>query len=92
MTARFERGEVLGIDIRALALLIGAKGTSLVRTFIPVQTKPVQSIINHLAGFFSIPLLVGILNAEDECPSMLAGVEPIKKGGPGSPYVKVSGR
>jgi hypothetical protein len=83
---------MLRIDIRALALLIGAKRTSLVWTFIPVQSEPVQAIINHLASLFGIPLLVGILNSQYECPTMLAGVEPIKKGGPGSPYVKVSGR
>jgi hypothetical protein len=84
---------VLLIDLRAFRLAIGAEGAANVRTFVPGQADPAQSIEDHLLGGGNEAGTVGVLNAENELSTTLPGNEKIDEANVGGADVRVpSGR
>jgi hypothetical protein len=53
----------------------------IVRTFIPVQSQPTQTIENILGILGLRSLVVGILNSQNKLTALTAGKQPVKNGG-----------
>src|SRR5205085_992118 len=65
--------------VEALRLIIGAIGAAHIRPFIPMQTEPAEAIEDWLQSFGDVALLVRIVDAQDELPTMPPGKEPVKE-------------
>src|SRR5260221_3235928 len=70
--------QVLFIDRVAFALEIGSKPAPLSGPFVPLQSKPLQAVINHLHRLVMFAALVGILNAKHKGTAMVPSEKPIK--------------
>jgi hypothetical protein len=85
--------KVAGVDLVPLALEVWPVLTACVGTFIPIEAKPPQSVVDHLHCFGSIARCIGILDAQDELAAGMAGEEPIEESRPRAADVQVaSGR
>ena len=82
---------VLLIDLHALALPVGRVGAADLRPFGPVQAQPAQ-IFDQL-GFVArlTSLHIGVLDAQQEVSSGVAGKEPVVERGAGIAHVQHSG-
>ncbi len=80
------------VDIFSLRLQIRSIVSSGFRTFVPVDSKPSQIVHDLLSGGWCISLLVGVFDAENECPARSPGPEPVEQGGPGATYVQITRR
>src|SRR5690554_4512365 len=70
-----QRLGILSVSIEALALKIGAARSTDLRPLIPIEAKPAHGFDDDSRALLSAPLLVGILDAEDEFSAFLAGIE-----------------
>src|SRR5690606_22325897 len=73
-------------------LAIGAVGAALVRALVPVQMQPFQRSQDVILGLAGTAHLVGVLDAQDELATVLAGKAQIEEGNVGSADVGVAGR
>ena len=64
---------VLPVDLRALALAVGAVRAADVRTLVPAQAQPPQGVEDHRLAGEGAALAVGVLDPEDELPAVPAG-------------------
>ena len=78
-------------QILALRLHIGGVGATNIRTLIPIETDPAQGGDNIGGGTFNETLLVGILKAKDELPTIVASKEPVEESGAYSTNVEIAG-
>src|SRR5260221_3652041 len=83
--------EVLFIDCVAFALEIGSEPATLSGPFVPLQTKPLQAVINYLHRLVMFATLVGILNAKHKGTAMVPSEKPIKKSSACSSHVQKTG-
>src|SRR5438046_4731366 len=67
------------VNIRSLALQIRSEISAGMRTFIPIETEPAQSIIDRGSGFFGIARSIDVLDAQNEFAVVMAREEPIEK-------------
>jgi hypothetical protein len=51
------------------------------RTFVPVEAQPTQSIEDDLHRLLGVAGLVGVFNPEDKLASVMARKEPVEEGG-----------
>jgi len=70
----------LAIEVGALALDVGAVGAADAGAFIPIEAHPAQGIHQSFDGTTDGPLLIGVLDAQNKLPAMLAGEHPVIKG------------
>ena len=61
------------------------------RAFIPVDAQPFEAVQDRLQCGFDVSALVGIIDTQNELPTMLAGIEPVKQCGSYSADMQVSG-
>ena len=83
--------EVALVDGAAFALAVGAVVAAFFRALVPVETEPAESVIDGPHGLFVVALAVGILDAQDEGATGVAGVEPVEEGGAGAADVEEAG-
>ena len=67
------------IPFHPLRLVVGRVRSTHVRTLIPVQPQPSESLKNRLQSFLDIALLVGIIDAQQECAISLSGEQIIEQ-------------
>src|SRR5205823_14752408 len=79
---------VLPIEVEALPLPVARRRRSLV----PVQLQPAQGVEDRVEVVVGGARLVGVLDAEDEPPPVVARVEPVEKRGALAADVEVTGR
>src|SRR5437763_858325 len=84
--------EIRRIDGLALALEVWSMRPLLPRTFIPVESEPVERVEDARPGLFRIPRLIGILARQANRPVRVAGVEPVEERRPRPPHVQIAGR
>ena len=61
--------------------------------FVPVQAEPAEAVEDRLQRRLGhVPLLVGVVDAEDELPAVLAGEQPVEQGRADAADVQVAGR
>jgi hypothetical protein len=61
-------------------------------TFIPVETQPAKGFQDGLGMLGLRTVAIGVLDAEDEDPSVVSGEQPIEECGAGTADVKISRR
>ncbi|KAF5069328.1 hypothetical protein DSECCO2_234200 [anaerobic digester metagenome] len=67
---------VLSVQIPALRLDIGAYGAAHVGAFVVIQSALRHGLVDHVGGVLYQTALIGVLNAQDERTSRVAGNEP----------------
>src|SRR6267143_403092 len=80
--------EILFIDRAALALKIRPKFTAFSGTFVPLQSKPLQTLINHPDRLVMFTTFIGVLDPEDKGTAVVPRKEPIEKGSSCSTHVQ----
>jgi hypothetical protein len=83
---------VLAIERQTLGLHVRREGPALARPFVPLQPEPVQSVVDGLDGGGDEPLLVGVLDAQDQLSVLLAREEEVVERRAHAPDVQVTGR
>jgi len=69
---------VFCIKITSLRLDIGSEVSTLIGTFVPLDSQPFKSIIKILEGLLAESLLIGIFHPEDKRPPLGAGIEIVE--------------
>ena len=72
----------LAVEREALGLLV---------LFVPAEIKPAQAIENLIYARLGVALDVGIVEAEDDGSSIVAGIEPVEDEGAGAADVQKTG-
>jgi hypothetical protein len=80
------------VDRQALALEIGAVVAAHQRPLVPLAAQPAQARAEIVQGILHQPLLVGVLDAQDELAVTVAGKEPVEQRRAGRADVQVAGR
>src|ERR1700730_1638563 len=83
--------EVFFIDRAALALKIRPKFTAFSGTFVPFQSKPLQTLIYHADRLVMFTTLIGVLDPEDKSTAVVPSKQPIEKGSSCSTDVQKTG-
>ncbi len=73
-------------------LAVQRQSFGLLILFVPAQIEPAQAVENRIDAGFGVALDVGIVEAEDHGPSMMAGIEPVEDEGAGAANVQKTGR
>ena len=79
------------VNLASVALKIRTQPTANLRAFVPIQPKPFHPLKNRLLGLIGVSRLVGVLDAQHENSAVMAGKQPVEKGGAGATHMKVSG-
>ena len=79
------------VELGTLRLEVGTVLTAGFRAFVPIHAQPAHRVEDHLQEGVGVALLVGVLDAEDELTSRVAGVEPVEQGRPGASDVEEAG-
>ena len=84
-------GELL-VDRQPLHLPVGADGAADVRALVPVEAEPVHVAEDDRLVLGRAPLVIGVLDAEDERAARLARPEPVEERRAHAADVEVAGR
>ena len=79
------------IAIQPLRLIIRRQRSADLGAFVPVDPQPVEAVEDRLQRLFNVPLLIGVVDPQDELPSVLPGEEPIEQRSAYPANVQVSG-
>ena len=80
------------ITIGPLRLIIRRVRPADLRAFVPIDAQPAQPVQDRRQRLLDVPLLVGVVDPQDELPAVLPGEQPAKKRGANAADVKISGR
>jgi len=75
------------VQVQPLALDVGTKRPPLVRTLVPFQARPPQTVVEIGLGLGVVPALVGIFDAQIELSALGLGEQVVEQGGPQTPDV-----
>src|SRR4030095_11633611 len=81
MAAVLKLLQVALVNICAVTLQIRAEISADMRTFVPIEAEPLQTLVNRCGGFFSVASPVGVLDAQNEFAAVMPGEEPIEQCG-----------
>ena len=79
------------ITIQPLRLVIRGERSAHLRAFVPVDAQPVQAVEDRLQCLVDIPLLVGVVDPQDELAAVLPGEEPVEQRRANPANVQISG-
>ena len=77
--------------LHLLPSLLPPSSFLLPRSFIPIDTKPAESIEDRLQRLSDVAALVGIVNTQNELSAMFFGEQIIKESGADSADMKIAG-
>ena len=80
------------VALAPLRLVVGGIGAAHLRPLVPVDAQPPQAVQDRGQGLLDVPLLVRVVDAEDELAAVPPGEEPAKQRGPHAADVQVSRR
>ena len=60
--------------------------------FVPVDAQPAEAVEDRLQGLVDVPLLIGVVDPQDELPAVRAGEQPAEQGRADPADVQVAGR
>ena len=83
---------VVLVGRQPLALEIGSIRSADLRSFVPQQPQPTEVVENLAHRVLDVAGLVGVFNAQDERPAVLAGEQPVEQHRPRPADVQVSRR
>ena len=82
----------LSIEGEAIHLRVGSRGPPHIGPFIPREPEPAERVDDDSNAVRRAPLLVGVLDAEDEGAAGLSGPQPIEERRTDAPDVQISRR
>jgi hypothetical protein len=82
---------MVGIDRQPLGLMVGAMRATHVGSLVPAQTEPAQRLHDLRLAVGTRASLVGVLDAQDERPTALAGKDMVEQRDVGGSDVGVAG-
>ena len=62
------------------------------RAFIPIDAQPAQAVQDRRQRLLDVPLLIGVVDPQDELAAVPPGEQPAEQGRADAADVKVSGR
>ena len=62
------------------------------RAFVPIDSEPLESLIDRGRGFLGVAFRVGVLNSENQFAAVMVNEKPIKQSGPRAADVEITGR
>src|ERR1700693_3434583 len=71
--------QVALVNFSALTLKIRAEIPADVRTFVPINSQPLQSFVNRRGGLLGVALGVGIFDSKNELAPVMMHKEPVEK-------------
>jgi|SRR5947209_16041771 len=71
--------QVALVDFGPLTLKIWPVISANMRTFVPINSEPVQAVVNRSCSLLSVALAVGILDSQNQFAAVVADEQPIKK-------------
>ena len=80
------------IAIQPLRLVIRSERPAHFRPLVPVDAQPAEAVEDRLQRLLDVPLLIGVVDPQDELPAVLPGEQPIEQRGANPANVQVSGR
>ena len=84
--------QVTFIDCFPLTLKVRSEVPTGLRSFIPIESEPVQPIVNGLCGFARVARPIGVFDPQNQRAARVFGVEPIKQRGASAADVEITGR
>jgi hypothetical protein len=57
---------------------------------VPSEFQPIETFIDRIERHLRVPLNVGIIDAQNNCAALMAGIEPVEDEGSSAAYVKVA--
>ena len=75
-----------------LRLVIGAERAADLGAFVPVDPDPAEAVEDLADGVLDVPLLVGVVDPEDELAAVMPGQQPVEQGRPHPADVQETGR
>ncbi len=73
-------------------LFMEGEAVGLAVLLVPGEAQPLEAFEDGIEGLFGVALDVGVVDAEDHCAAVAAGVEPVKYEGAGAPDVQIARR
>ena len=73
---RFQLFVAPGVNVGALALVIGAVGAAAAAALVPDKAQPAQVLFQCVGIFAGAALGIQILNAQNDAPALTSGAEP----------------
>src|SRR5205085_6755483 len=67
------------VNFSALTLKIRTEISANVRTFVPIQSEPIQAVINCGGGFLGVALGISVLDSQHKFATVMANKEPIEQ-------------
>ena len=80
------------ITDRPLRLVIRAERPADFRPFVPIDPNPAKTIENAADGIVDVPLLIGIVDSQDELAAVVSRQQPVEQSGPNPADVQKAGR
>ena len=81
-----------GVAVGALRLEIRAVRPADLGAFVPVHAHPAEAVEDQRDGLLDVPLLVGVVDPEDELAAGVAGQQPVEQRRPHPADVEEAGR
>ncbi len=73
-------------------LFVEGEAVGLAVLLVPGEAQPVEAFEDGIEGLFGVALDIGVVDAEDHCAAVAAGVEPVKDEGARAPDVQIARR
>ena len=67
------------VEVQPLRLIIRGMGAADFGAFVPVDAHPVQPAEDRPQGLLDVPLLVGVVDAQDELAAVVPGKQPAEQ-------------
>ncbi len=84
--------DVLVVEGFALSLAVGTEVAALQESFVPIQAQPANVVEHRVDVLLGRPFEIGVVEAHDERPTFVPGIQVVENRGPGIADVNVPGR
>src|SRR5690349_4162235 len=84
--------QIVLVNFSALTLKIGPEIPADMRTFVPVNSQPLESLVNRSRGFLGIALGVGVFDAQHQFATVMMHKEPVEERSARATDVQITGR
>ena len=78
--------------LQPLRLVVRRDAARRFRPFVPIEAQPAQAVQDRRERLLDVPLLVGVVDAQDELAALPFGEQPVEQRRPHAADVQVAGR
>src|SRR5437588_4552707 len=92
MTAILKVFQVALVNVGALALKIRTEISADMRSFVPINTEPLESLVNRGRGFFGVAFDVRVFDSQHQFAAGVTRKQPVEQRGARTADMEVTGR